>query len=279
MLSIIISSYQPEFYLALEKNIAESIGIPYEIIKIDNPGIMGICEAYNRGAEKAQYDFLLFLHEDVLFETKDWGQTLINLLNTKNIGCIGIAGADYIPEVPIGWWMIKNHCYSHITHANLINQKVHKFTFSSNSGLKKVNFIDGVFIACPKKNWLTIKFDERLKGYHAYDISFSLHTNVYFENYITNLISMKHFSQGKPSKEWLESLIQNRLNNRTHYKQNLIDTKLEFEMFTEFSRQLWHLDVSKREQTYYLLKFLKLKKLGFFNTLKAIKKIINILFY
>jgi glycosyltransferase involved in cell wall biosynthesis len=240
---------------------------------------MGICEAYNRGAEKAQYDFLLFLHEDVLFETQDWGRILMNLLNTENIGCIGIAGADYIPEVPIGWWMIKNHCYSHITHANLINQKVHKFTFSSNSGLKKVNLIDGVFIACPKKNWLTIKFDERLKGYHAYDISFSLHTNVYFENYITNLISMKHFSQGKPSKEWLESLIQNRLNNRTHYKQNLIDTKLEFEMFTEFSRQLWHLDVSKREQTYYLLKFLKLKKLGFFNTLKAIKKIINILFY
>ena len=279
MLSIIISSYQPEFYLALEKNIAESIGIPYEIIKIDNNGIMGICEAYNRGAEKAQYDFLLFLHEDVLFETQDWGRILMNLLNTENIGCIGIAGADYIPEVPIGWWMIKNHCYSHITHANLINQKVHKFTFSSNSGLKKVNLIDGVFIACPKKNWLTIKFDERLKGYHAYDISFSLHTNVYFENYITNLISMKHFSQGKPSKEWLESLIQNRLNNRTHYKQNLIDTKLEFEMFTEFSRQLWHLDVSKREQTYYLLKFLKLKKLGFFNTLKAIKKIINILFY
>ena len=72
MLSIIISSYQPEFYLALEKNIAESIGIPYEIMKIDNPGIMGICEAYNRGAEKAQYDFLLFLHEDVLFETQDW---------------------------------------------------------------------------------------------------------------------------------------------------------------------------------------------------------------
>ena len=50
-------------------------------------------------------------------------------------------------------------------------------------------------------------------------------------------------------------------------------------LITEFSRQLWHLDVSKREQTYYLLKFLKLKKLGFFNTLKAIKKIINILFY
>ena len=90
---------------------------------------------------------------------------------------------------------------------------------------------------------------------------------------------MKHFSQGKPSKEWLESLIQNRLNNRTHYRQTQIDTNLEHDMFTEFSKQLWHLHFSKREQVYYLSKFLKFKKLGFFNTLKAIKKIINILFY
>ena len=90
---------------------------------------------------------------------------------------------------------------------------------------------------------------------------------------------MKHFSQGKPSKDWMDALIQNRLNNRTHYKQTQIDTNLEYDMFTEFSKQLWHLHFSKREQVYYLSKFLKFKKLGFFNTLKAIKKIINILFY
>lgn len=278
MLSIIISSYQPHYYQALEKNIAETIGIPYEVIKVDNPGKMGICEAYNHGAQKAQYDYLLFLHEDVLFETKDWGRILINLLNTENIGCIGIAGADYIPEVPIGWWMIKNHCYSHITHANLINQKVHKFTFSSNSGLKKVNFIDGVFIACPKKNWLTIKFDERLKGYHAYDISFSLHTNVYFENYITNLISMKHFSQGKPSKEWMNALILNRKRNAKYFTQKEIENDVEFETFAHFSQQLWHLKYSKSEQISLLIAFLNIKKLGFSNALKALKKIIAILF-
>lgn len=62
MLSIIISSYQPQFYSALEKNIAETIGIPYEIIKIDNPNLMGICEAYNKGASLSKYDYLLFVH-------------------------------------------------------------------------------------------------------------------------------------------------------------------------------------------------------------------------
>ena len=103
MLSIIISSYQPHYYIALEKNIADTIGIPYEIIKIDNPRIMGICEAYNRGAEKAQYDFLLFLHEDVLFETQDWGKELIELLNLENCGAIGVAGTDYYGYVPYQW--------------------------------------------------------------------------------------------------------------------------------------------------------------------------------
>lgn len=43
MVSIIISSYQEKFYSALEINIAKTIGIPYEIIKIDNLNLMGIC--------------------------------------------------------------------------------------------------------------------------------------------------------------------------------------------------------------------------------------------
>ncbi|HBR11511.1 MAG TPA: hypothetical protein DD740_04740 [Chryseobacterium sp.] len=83
MLSIIISSYQPDYFAALEKNIAETCGIPYEIVKIDNPGVMGICEAYNKGAALAQYENLLFLHEDVEFETKDWGGDIGSISKKK----------------------------------------------------------------------------------------------------------------------------------------------------------------------------------------------------
>ena len=50
MISIVISSYQPHFFAALEKNIVETIGVTYEIVQIYNPGTMGICEAYNKGA-------------------------------------------------------------------------------------------------------------------------------------------------------------------------------------------------------------------------------------
>ena len=50
MLSIIISSYQPQNFSAIEKNIAETCGILYEIIKVDNKNLMGKCAAYNIGA-------------------------------------------------------------------------------------------------------------------------------------------------------------------------------------------------------------------------------------
>ena len=139
MLSIIISSYQPHYYQALEKNIAETIGIPYEVIKVDNPGKMGICEAYNHGAQKAQYDYLLFLHEDVLFETQNWGKELIELLNLENCGVIGVAGTDYYGYVPYQWANRKSKI--HIIQSNKQKNKKEKIlrkNFKKNSTIEKV---------------------------------------------------------------------------------------------------------------------------------------------
>ena len=126
MLSIIISSYQESLYSALEKNIAQTIGISYEIIKIYNPNKMGICEAYNIGASKAKYDFLLFIHEDILFHTKNWGELLINHLNKENTGVIGIAGSNYVPRTPSSWSVSGNkYNFGNVnTKENIINQSL-----------------------------------------------------------------------------------------------------------------------------------------------------------
>ena len=118
MLSIIISSYQPTFFNALKENIGETCGIPFEVIKIENNGQMGICEAYNRGAEKAQYDNLLFLHEDVLFHTKNWGNTLINLLKKGNTGTVGLAGSNYVPYAPSTWNNFPIYSFNNIIQSN-----------------------------------------------------------------------------------------------------------------------------------------------------------------
>ena len=93
MISIIISSYKENYYQLLLANIQQSIGhANYEIVKISNPGLMGINKAYNEGALKAMYDDLLFIHEDVEFITNGWGHFLIDSLKNENIGIIGVAG-------------------------------------------------------------------------------------------------------------------------------------------------------------------------------------------
>ena len=210
MLSIIISSYQPHYYQALEKNIAETIGIPYEVIKVDNPGKMGICEAYNHGAQKAQYDYLLFLHEDVLFNTQNWGQELITVLEIENCGVVGIAGSNYYGYIPSSWWHKGFDKINIIQYDKKKKQTlpITRKNFNTNNSLEKVKVLDGVFLACKSKIYRQFPFDERLRGYHGYDILFSLKISKLYQNYITDKILITHYSFGNLSKEWLNAILK-----------------------------------------------------------------------
>ena len=105
MISIIISSYRADKFSVLEQNIKETIGVEYEIIKIHNPGKMGICEAYNRGAAQAKFPYLCFLHEDVEFRTNKWGENLLTHFDADaNAGVIGIAGSIFKCKMVSSWW-------------------------------------------------------------------------------------------------------------------------------------------------------------------------------
>lgn len=105
MISIIISSFRPNLFSDLIENIKDTIGIDeYEIIKIDNPGIMGLCDAYNKGAADAKYKYLCFCHEDVLFHTQNWGELIISSFSKNpRIGIVGFAGSVYKTWIPSGW--------------------------------------------------------------------------------------------------------------------------------------------------------------------------------
>ncbi|MDH1881988.1 glycosyltransferase [Empedobacter sp. GD03797] len=274
MLSIIVSSYQEEYFIQFSKNIEETIGndFEYEIIQQWNPGTMGICEAYNRGAEKAQYENLLFIHEDVIFETKNWGNILTDYLKMDHIGCIGLAGANYIPNTPTPWWVIEGYANSHLSHYNKKTNKRYDYTFSRDKNrLLKTKLLDGVFIACRKNVWKKIKFNEDLKGFHGYDINFSIKVTENYQNYITNKISIVHFSHGNLTKEWLQNLIvaykeSNSVNQVTNK-----DTELF--CFNYLADQLRHFGFTMEDKMIYLNQFISYKNLGLKNWLKAKHKI------
>lgn len=248
MLSIIISSYQEQFYTALEKNIAETIGIPYEIIKIDNPNLMGICEAYNKGAAKSKYDYLLFIHEDVLFHTNDWGQKLINHLETDNVGVVGVAGSNYVPKAPSSW-SISDEKYNFC----IVNSKGldEKRVMSS----KRVFALDGVFLAVKKSVYQEFLFDESvIKGFHGYDTDFSLRVATHYHNYVINNVLIEHFSKGNPDKKWFDNNILIREKNKHRYQENF-DEKVESILFHDFLRGYFSYYKPNLKNIFFTLKF------------------------
>ncbi len=217
MLSIIISSYNSEYFSALENNIAETCGIPYQIIKIDNTGIMGICEAYNKGAEKAQFENLLFLHEDVEFLTKNWGEILLEeMTKIKDSGCFGVAGAKRKFQMPTGFISgIPGEGF------RFIRQNIKEPPLTLQAKPITTHIIDGVFIGVKKIIWEQIRFDETISGFHFYDIAFSLETSVQYQNYLITNIDMVHFSKGNFGNDWIKSCLKfAKRKNYNFYKLN-----------------------------------------------------------
>ena len=253
MLSIIISSYQPHYYQALEKNIAETIGIPYEVIKVDNPGKIGICEAYNHGAQKAQYDYLLFLYEDVLFETQNWGLILTQLLSKKSIGCVGLAGGDYVSTYPLPWWQNKERRFFHLNQISTNEEKkINRLTEHKN-----VIFLDGVFIACRRNIFLETRFSDYLQGFHGYDMDFSWRASQTHQNIVSHEITLTHFSAGHPNIEWFKSLILIWEQSKIAPK-STTTAQLDFDI-KNFRILCRNFKISPTKQIYYLWKFYKFR--------------------
>lgn len=94
MISIVVCHRSPDFLEQFKQNLASSIGVDYELIVVDNSqNTYGICQAYNLGGAKAQYEVLCFAHEDILFHTLNWGQNLLQHFADSSVGAVGVAGS------------------------------------------------------------------------------------------------------------------------------------------------------------------------------------------
>ncbi|EJL67642.1 glycosyltransferase [Chryseobacterium populi] len=278
MISIIISSYLPHYFSALENNIAETIGnIPYEIIKIDNPGLMGICEAYNKGAEKARFDCLLFTHEDILFNTGSWGERLIKHLDVPHSGIIGLAGSSYVPVAPSSWTVSEKYNSVNILQGNKKNTDSYLIK-TTKENRNPVYAVDGVFLAIKRENFNQYKFDDALKGFHGYDLDLSLRVSKHLQNYVIDDILIQHFSSGNLDKKWLDANITVKQKTGSRF-QRKIDRKTEEKVFLSFLYKYFEYYPVDKKNILFTLKFYPYKYLSFAQHLGIAKKYYNYMKY
>jgi GT2 family glycosyltransferase len=210
LISIITSSYRKEYFSLLKENIAETIGTEHEIIRVYNPAKMGISEAYNTGAKKSRYPYLCFVHEDVKFISKNWGQNLITHFSTDpKCGVLGLAGSVCKNRMATSWWQpVINGTETKRTNyiQGFPNGTSKHFLLNPLQEDKSlVVSLDGVFMAMKRNVWEKVLFDEKLlKGFHAYDLDFTIRSSKNFNNYVVYDILLEHYSEGVNDLNWLK---------------------------------------------------------------------------
>ena len=265
MISIIICSRTPEISPALSQNIEKTIGSAYELIVIDNSeNKYSIFEAYNLGIQKSKGDFWCFMHDDIIFHTLNWGLKLIKIFESDiKIGLIGVAGAKIKTKMPSAWWDCPEDQKVIYILQHIKNNTIEKWEVGwQNNSEEEVSVIDGVFMLGRKDK--SIAFDDRLKGFHNYDLNLSLaYKKANYKVVVSKEILLEHFSSGTINKEWYLSTIQfdkyysNFLPSQISKDRIKLKT-LEFENGKRFCNYLLENEY-KKEAFYYGLKMIALR--------------------
>ncbi len=211
MISIIVCSRNKSISDDFAKNIGDTINVDYEIVHIDNSkNQFSICSAYNEGFSRSRFPYVCFVHEDVCFRSKNWGEKIIAHLQMPNVGLLGLAGRDYLTRVPASWSAKMEGM--NIVQSDKTGKKETKTKYAPigyDKPSREVVMLDGVLLCMRRELMRTVKFDVSLEGFHGYDFDISIQSVLAGKtNYVMYDILVEHFSRGTPDADYYRSLIK-----------------------------------------------------------------------
>ncbi len=172
-----------------------------EVIEIINNG-ESLTKAYNRGLKQAKYKHVVFCHDDITIETKQWGVKLLKQFDkNQDYAIIGVAGSKNMP-VSGQWWENRKKMYGRVAHTHEGKTWLSSYSDDLGQNLEEVVIVDGVFFAVDITK-LETGFNENVEGFHFYDVTFC------FENYlkgakigVSTAIRVNHQSIGMTNEAW-----------------------------------------------------------------------------
>ena len=199
-ISIVISTrqYNEEYY----KHIRKSFSHPKnQILIYENDNKYSLSEIYNKGLNDSENDIVVFIHDDLIFETTNITPKIIKLFQyNPRYGIIGLAGTTNL--ISGKWWEDRDSMIGQVKHQKDGKTWLNKYSETFGEFLKEVVLVDGLFIAV-NKQVIKHKFDEDFKGFHFYDLGFCLPN--YLNNVkigVTTKIKVIHKSIGEVNKQW-----------------------------------------------------------------------------
>ena len=188
----------------LQAYFAKSCGVKnVQVIEKVNPNGKSLTEVYNEILNESVNDIVVLCHDDIYFDTNNWGFKLLKHFEKSEFGILGMAGTTDLSETG-QWWVTnkKQNMVGIVNHEHEGKKWESKYSNSSNNSIIETVIIDGLFISINKSK-IKKTFNETFSGFHFYDLSFS------FENHldgvkvgvITN-IRVTHKSIGMTNQSW-----------------------------------------------------------------------------
>ncbi len=187
----------------------KTCGVPNpQIIPIENEGKYSLPEAYNMILEQATNDIVVLCHDDIYFDSKNWGSKILkHFKRSPEYGILGLAGSTQLPE-SAKWWEDFSKMKGIVNHEHEGKKWESKYSASLGNQIEDVVLVDGLFIVLNKKN-IKQSFNEEIKGFHFYDVDFS------FRNFIEDVkigviydVRVTHKSIGQTNEQWEQNRIK-----------------------------------------------------------------------
>jgi hypothetical protein len=177
-----------------------------QLLFYENNGEHSLTEIYNKGLKESVNDIVVFMHDDLIFGTKNMNEKIIRMFERNpDFGIIGVAGTTNLLS---GWWWEDNtSSVGHVYHIQKNGKKtLSKFSKESYPDVpREVACVDGLFIVVDK-NKIKESFDERFKGFHHYDISFCISNKIKDVKIgVTTKFDITHKSIGMINEQWKQN--------------------------------------------------------------------------
>ena len=187
-----------------------------QVIEKVNNGSKSLAQVYNEILNESENNIVVFCHDDLEFDTKNWGNKILKSFSKNpEFGILGIAGTTDM--INGQWWSLKESMTGIVSHKHEGKKWTNYYSPDQGNKIKEVVVLDGLFF-CVDKTKIKNNFDEDFNGFHFYEIPFC------FENYlsgvklaVTTQIRVTHMSIGQTNQQWEE----NKIKFEEKYKDNL----------------------------------------------------------
>lgn len=202
----------PDFIRRYARHLLQTVGVPQvQLLFFYNPGRTSLAEVYNQFLDRARFQIVCLLHDDLVFSrNRGWGRQVIShFKRNPEFAILGMAGSLGLEEHAVAWSPPQN-MLGHLWHQDPVTNQPFLSDFSGRFGkyLLEAVTLDGLFLALHQAR-TDVRFNSQMSGFHFYDVQLTLDNWLSHQkgvkprkNGVMTNITLKHLSTGTVDQEF-----------------------------------------------------------------------------